>query len=44
MEKSGGRGCALLVIDMQNDFLKPGGVLYFNDEADADPASDQAAA
>jgi len=24
--------CALLVIDMQNDFLKPGGVLYFNDE------------
>jgi ureidoacrylate peracid hydrolase len=23
--------CALLVIDMQNDFLKPGGVLYYND-------------
>ena len=23
--------CALLVIDMQNDFLKPGGALYYND-------------
>jgi nicotinamidase-related amidase len=23
--------CALIVIDMQNDFLKPGGVLYYND-------------
>lgn len=23
--------CALIVIDMQNDFLKPGGALYYND-------------
>jgi nicotinamidase-related amidase len=23
--------CALLVVDMQNDFLKPGGALYYND-------------
>lgn len=23
--------CALLVIDMQNDFLKPGGVLFYNE-------------
>jgi len=27
------RRCALLVIDMQNDFLKPGGALYVNDRS-----------